>query len=57
LFPETVSGSLESLVEYFDIKRNGSLHDAKVDTELTKEVLIKLIEKVKVLNEPPAVWG
>ena len=57
LFPETVSGSVESLVEYFDIKRNGSLHDAKVDTELTKEVLIKLIEKVKVLNEPPAVWG
>lgn len=57
LFPETVSGSLESLVEYFDLKKDGELHDAKVDAELTKEVLIKLIEKVKKLNEPMGVWG
>lgn len=58
VFPETVSGSLESLVEHFYITRNGSLHDAKVDAELTKEVLVKLIEKVNGLNNTPtAVWG
>lgn len=57
LFPETVGGSLESLVEYFYITKPGSLHDAKVDAELTKEVLVKLIEKVKRMNAPMGVWG
>lgn len=50
MFPETVSGSLESLVEHFDIKRSGELHDAKIDAQLTKEVLVKLIEKVQWLQ-------
>lgn len=54
LFSETVSGSLESLVTHFGIKRDGELHDAKVDAQLTKEVLVKLIEKVQWL-QPPSV--
>ena len=47
MFPETVSGSLESLVTHYDIKRDGELHDAKVDAQLTKEVLVKLIGNVQ----------
>jgi DNA polymerase III epsilon subunit-like protein len=51
VFPDTVSGSLESLVEYFHIKRNGELHDAKVDAELTRDVLVKLVEVINGLNK------
>lgn len=54
IFPETVSGSLESLVEHFGIKRNGELHDAKVDAELTRDVLVKLVEKVHWTLQPPS---
>jgi DNA polymerase III epsilon subunit-like protein len=54
VFPETVSGSLESLVEHFGIKPRGEFHDAKVDAELTRDVLVKLIEEIKT---PLAPWG
>ncbi len=54
VFPETVSGSLESLVEHFGIKRDGELHDAKVDAELTRDVLVKLVDEIKT---PLAPWG
>lgn len=47
IFPETVSGSLESLVEYFHIVKEGELHDAKTDTLATKEVLKKMIGMLK----------
>ena len=43
-FPETVSGSLESLSEHFKLtdKVCGSLHDAKVDTWLNYYVFLEL---------------
>lgn len=59
VFPEIVSGSLESLVEHFGIKRNGELHDAKVDAELTRDVLVKLIKLIKSINgfkDPLPPW-
>ena len=43
MFPENVSGSLESLAKYFgvDVDQN-KLHDAKYDTELTFQVFLAL---------------
>jgi DNA polymerase III epsilon subunit-like protein len=49
VFPDSVSGSLESLCEHFYIS-NGSLHDARVDAVNTKEVLIKLMNIIKTKN-------
>lgn len=54
LFPEDVSGSLESLCKHFDIN-NGTLHDAKVDVLNTRDVLKELIEKVKWLQPPSQI--
>lgn len=48
LFPETVSGSLESLVEYFKIEKVGELHTAKTDTICTCEVLKRMIDLIKI---------
>lgn len=48
--PEGVSGSLSSLAEYFGVKPEGQLHDAKTDTLLTVEVYKKML-KVKIPNE------
>ena len=45
-FSDDVSGSLESLCNYFYIN-NGQLHDAKVDTLNTRDVLKKLMEMTK----------
>jgi len=50
LFPEEVSGSLESLIQYFGIKMEGNLHDAKNDTLATVECLKRLIEMVNSLQ-------
>jgi DNA polymerase III alpha subunit (gram-positive type) len=47
VFPATVSGSLGSMVEYFGIKSKGDLHDARVDTLQTVEVLRELLKLVK----------
>lgn len=49
LFPDDITGSLESLVNFFKIKtdKENGFHDAKFDTIMTKECLIKLIEHVK----------
>lgn len=47
LFPNDVSGSLGSLVKYFNIDSIGELHTAKVDALQTMEVLKKLIGLVK----------
>lgn len=52
MFPDTVSGSLESLCKHFNIN-NGTLHDAKTDALNTRDVLKELIK----MTEPPAVWG
>lgn len=52
VFPETVSGSLASIVEYFNIKLPGELHTAKADTLLTLEVLKNLISTVHQLTTP-----
>jgi len=40
--PDTVSGGLDSLVEYFGIKIDGPLHDSKTDTLATYEVFKQL---------------
>lgn len=37
-------GSVEALSNYFDIKTDGNLHDARTDTELTIEILKKFVE-------------
>lgn len=47
LFPNDVSGSLGSLVKYFNIESIGELHTAKVDALQTMSVLKKLIDLVK----------
>jgi hypothetical protein len=43
--PKFVSGSLESLVEYYGIQPGGPLHDAKVDTIATVLVLKKQLKQ------------
>jgi hypothetical protein len=45
-FPEEVSGSLESLIEYFKLTSNGKLHEAKTDTLFTIDVLKKMINLI-----------
>ena len=47
-----VSGSLNSLREFFNIKLNGQLHTARTDAELTVEILKKMIEATANLNMP-----
>jgi oligoribonuclease (3'-5' exoribonuclease) len=46
LFPEDVSGSLESLAKHFNINQNAGddiqFHDAKFDTEITFKVFLAL---------------
>jgi hypothetical protein len=42
--PNTVSGSLSSLAEFFEVKVEGDLHDAKVDTLTTIEVYKKMLK-------------
>jgi len=46
IFPETVSGSLSSLIEYFKIPIDGELHSARTDTLCTIKVLQKMVELV-----------
>ncbi len=43
LFPKEVSGSLGSLVAHFKLPSKGELHDARIDTLQTVEVLKKLL--------------
>lgn len=45
LFPETVSGSLQSLTEYFNIIVD-NFHNAKDDAIATKEVLKSMIDSI-----------
>lgn len=47
LFPNDVSGSLGSLIKYFNIESIGELHTAKVDALQTMSVLKGLISIVK----------
>lgn len=47
LFPEDVSGSLGSLVKYFNLPSQGKLHDARIDTLQTIAVLRELLKLVK----------
>ncbi len=49
IFPDTISGSLESLIDYFKLPK-GSLHDAKYDTLQTVEILKRLIFKIQSLQ-------
>ena len=39
LIPESVHGSLEALIKFYDIKTDGELHTAFADTKMTIEVL------------------
>lgn len=45
-FPEEVSGSLESLVNYYEIPIEGELHDAKTDVLMINQCLQRLIGTV-----------
>lgn len=61
LLPDTVSGSLESLKNYFKLP-NGELHNAKYDTITTLEVLKRLIKLVNDLRpiknvDNEGFWG
>lgn len=48
MFPETISGSLESIAKYFGIVVDeNDLHDAKVDTLLSVEIFKKLCQLIK----------
>lgn len=47
LVPDSVKGSLESLVEHFGLPPIGDLHDARIDTLMTVEVLKKLLGLIK----------
>jgi hypothetical protein len=49
LFPDTVSGSLDSLIQHFGIKVEGNLHDARTDTLCTLECLKKMIAHLDLL--------
>jgi hypothetical protein len=51
IFPDDVSGSMESLVKYFGLPSIGDLHDAKVDTLQTVSVLKRLLALIKPINE------
>lgn len=42
--PVDITGSLQSIAEYFNIPKNGELHDAKVDTVLTVKVLRAMLK-------------
>jgi DNA polymerase III alpha subunit (gram-positive type) len=44
MIPVDVSGSLQSIVEFFNIPKSGDYHDAKVDTVLTVKVLRAMIK-------------
>lgn len=52
VFPENVSGSLGSLVDYFGLQSKGELHDARVDTFQTIALLQELLKFVT----PVAKW-
>ena len=45
--PHTVSGSLGSFLDYFKIKPEGSLHDAKTDAIASARVYKKMLEMVR----------
>jgi len=47
-FPDSVSGSLGSLVGHFKLPSQGELHDARVDTLQTVSVLRELLNLIKV---------
>jgi DNA polymerase III alpha subunit (gram-positive type) len=47
LFPDDVSGSLGSLVSYFNLSPQGELHTARTDTLQTVAVLKELLKIVK----------
>lgn len=47
LIPLTVEGGLDKLAEYFAIKPDGNLHNAKTDTLLTIAVLNHMLKLVK----------
>ncbi len=52
LFPETVSGSLISIAQYFGIKVDeNACHDAKYDTELTHKVFVSLVKQMTPIIE------
>jgi oligoribonuclease (3'-5' exoribonuclease) len=64
LFPETVSGSLISIAQYFGITVDeNACHDAKYDTELTYKVFMALVKQmtpiieVKPKTVTEAVWN
>lgn len=42
--PHDADGSVSALAKHFDIKVNGELHDARVDTQLTCAILKKFVE-------------
>jgi len=46
LLPVNISGSLASIVEFFNIPKGGDLHDAKTDTVATVKVLRALLRAV-----------
>lgn len=48
ILPDSISGSLSSLIEYFELKTEGTLHDAEVDAKMTVEVFKKLAELSKL---------
>lgn len=47
LFPDNVSGSLGSLVSYFKLPSQGTLHDAKTDVLQTISVLKALLNLIR----------
>jgi oligoribonuclease (3'-5' exoribonuclease) len=59
MFPETVSGSLTSLAQYFNIPLDeNKVHDAKYDTELTFQVFMKLRNRLLDLKAMSSgLWG
>ncbi len=50
MFPNDVTGSLGSLVKYFNIDSKGDLHDAKVDALQTVAVLKELFKIVQIVK-------
>ena len=52
LFPETVSGSLISIAQYFGITVDeNACHDAKYDTELTYKVFMALVKQMTPIKQ------
>lgn len=43
--PDSISGSLESLIKFFDIESQGELHSAEVDAKMTVEVFKQLAKR------------